>query len=82
MDKIAFFDPANPSPLYVLGSGGDESKKHWFIRIGGFNESEYVESNGDTPKQSIGFALGKMMPFQTIGLYNSVYRNIITNIPA
>jgi dolichyl-diphosphooligosaccharide--protein glycosyltransferase len=69
--KLPSLDPANPSPLYVLGSGGDESKKHWFIRIGGFNESEYVESNGDTPKQKYWDSLlGKMMPFQTIGFYN------------
>ena len=69
--KLPSLDPSNPSPLYVLGSGGDESKKHWFIRIGGFNESEYVESNGDTPKQKYWDSLlGKMMPFQTIGFYN------------
>ena len=69
--KLPSLDPANPSPLYVLGSGGDESKKHWFIRIGGFNETEYVESNGDTPKQKYWDSLlGKMMPFQTIGFYN------------
>ncbi len=69
--KLPSLDPSNPSPLYVLGSGGDESKKHWFIRIGGFNETEYVESNGDTPKQKYWDSLlGKMMPFQTIGFYN------------
>jgi dolichyl-diphosphooligosaccharide---protein glycosyltransferase len=69
--KLPSLDPTNPSPLYVLGSGGDESKKHWFIRIGGFNESEYVESNGDTPKQKYWDSLlGNMMPFQTIGFYN------------
>jgi dolichyl-diphosphooligosaccharide---protein glycosyltransferase len=69
--KLPSLDPTNPTPLYVLGSGGDESKKHWFIRIGGFNESEYVESNGDTPKQKYWDSLlGKMMPFQTIGFYN------------
>jgi dolichyl-diphosphooligosaccharide---protein glycosyltransferase len=69
--KLPGLDPTNPSPLYVLGSGGDESKKHWFIRIGGFNESEYVESNGDTPKQKYWDSLlGNMMPFQPIGFYN------------
>ncbi|WP_415310661.1 peptidylprolyl isomerase [Candidatus Nitrosocosmicus sp. FF01] len=69
--KLPSLDPANPTPLYVLGSGGDESKKHWFIRIGGFNESEYVESNGDTPKQKYWDSLlGNMMPFKTIGYFN------------
>lgn len=69
--KLPSLDPANPAPLYVLGSGGDESKKHWFIRIGGFNESEYVESNGDTPKQKYWDSLlGNMMPFEPLGFFN------------
>ena len=69
--KLPSLDPSSPAPLYVLGSGGDESKKHWFIRIGGFNESEYVESNGDTPKQKYWDSLlGHMMPFDTVGFYN------------
>ncbi len=69
--KLPSLDPANPTPLYVLGSGGDESKKHWFIRIGGFSESEYVESNGDTPKQKYWDSLlGNMMPFEPIGFFN------------
>jgi dolichyl-diphosphooligosaccharide--protein glycosyltransferase len=55
----------------VLGSGGDESKKHWFIRIGGFNEADYLESNGDAPKQKFWDSLiGNMMPFKPIGNYN------------
>lgn len=69
--KLPSMDPANPSPLYVLGSGGDESKKHWFIRIGGFDETQYVESNGDTPKQKLWDSLfGNMLPFKTLGFYN------------
>ena len=69
--KLPSLDPSNPAPLYVLGSGGDESKKHWFIRIGGFNESQYVESNGDTPKQKYWDSLlGHMMPFETVGFFN------------
>lgn len=69
--KLPALDPSIKSPIYILGSGGDESKKHWFIRIGGFNESEYLESNGDTPKQKYWDSfLGKMMPFDTIGYFN------------
>ena len=33
------FSGINGSELYVLGNGGDESKKQWFIRIGGFDEN-------------------------------------------
>jgi dolichyl-diphosphooligosaccharide--protein glycosyltransferase len=69
--KLPAFDPNSNSPIYVLGSGGDESKKHWFIRIGGFNEKDYLESNGDTPKQKFWDSLlGHMMPFKTIGFFN------------
>lgn len=69
--KLPALDPSLKSPIYILGSGGDESKKHWFIRIGGFNESEYLESNGDTPKPKYwDTLLGKMMPFDTIGYFD------------
>lgn len=43
--------------LQVPGSGGftagggDESKKQWFIRIGGLNESQYLECSGTTPNE-------------------------------
>src|ERR671917_1413351 len=39
--------------IYTLGQGGDESKKQWFIRIGGFDESDYVENDGFTPTPQI-----------------------------
>lgn len=69
--KLPSLDPANPTPLYVLGSGGDESKKQWFIRIGGFNESDYVRSDGVTPTDKLWDSLlGNMMPFETIGYFN------------
>ncbi len=69
--KLPASDPTSKSPIFVLGSGGDESKKHWFIRIGGFNETDYLESNGDAPKQKFWDSLiGHMMPFKPIGNYN------------
>jgi dolichyl-diphosphooligosaccharide--protein glycosyltransferase len=69
--KLPSLDPTNPTPLYVLGSGGDESKKQWFIRIGGFNESEYVRSDGITPTDKLWDSLlGNMMPFETVGYFN------------
>jgi dolichyl-diphosphooligosaccharide--protein glycosyltransferase len=36
-------------PIYTLGQGGDESKKQWFMRIGGFNEADYVAQNVKYP---------------------------------
>jgi dolichyl-diphosphooligosaccharide--protein glycosyltransferase len=69
--KLPAIDPTNNSPIYILGSGGDESKKHWFIRIGGFNEAEYLQSNGDAPKQKLWDSLfGHMLPFESIGYFN------------
>ena len=51
--------------LYYLGGGGDESKKQWFIRIGGFQDAEFMEMDGFTPNQRLWeeTLLGKLMPF-------------------
>ncbi|MDQ6724082.1 MAG: peptidylprolyl isomerase [Thermoproteota archaeon] len=69
--KLPAFDPTNKSPIFILGGGGDESKKHWFITIGGFNETNYSESDLATPKQKfLDSLLGHMMPFKTIGYYD------------
>ena len=37
-----------PSGGAFYPGGGDESKKQWFIRIGGLNESQYLECSGTT----------------------------------
>lgn len=51
--------------LFMLGSGGDESKKQWFIRIGGLDENLFLEDDAFTPKPYFweNTLLGKMMPF-------------------
>lgn len=48
----------------LLGGGGDESKKHWFMRIAGVNEFKYLEGDGFTPTPSFwsDTLLGKMFP--------------------
>jgi len=53
-------------PLYTLGQGGDESKKQWFMRIGGFDETRYIESDGVTPTPEFWSStlLGKLFPFE------------------
>ena len=55
-------------PIYTLGQGGDESKKQWFMRIGGFNEADYVESDGFTPKPEFwnNTLIGKLLPFEPL----------------
>ena len=52
-------------PLYSLGQGGDESKKQWFMRIGEFDETRYIEPDGFTPTPEFwnSTLLGRMIPF-------------------
>jgi dolichyl-diphosphooligosaccharide--protein glycosyltransferase len=59
------FPGGNGTSFYTLGSGGDESKKQWFIRIGGFNEPDYLEQDGFTPTPMFwnDTLLGKLIPF-------------------
>ena len=56
----------NGASFYTLGSGGDESKKQWFMRIGGFDESRYLEQDGLTPTPSFWNTtlLGGLIPFK------------------
>src|ERR671922_478407 len=73
--QVGFFGQANmtggtqePIPIYTLGQGGDESKKQWFMRIGGFDEKRYVESDGFTPTPEFwnSTLLGKLFPFEPL----------------
>jgi dolichyl-diphosphooligosaccharide--protein glycosyltransferase len=50
----------------LLGGGGDESKKHWFMRIAGVNEFQYLEDDGFTPTPLFwnSTLLGKMFPVE------------------
>jgi dolichyl-diphosphooligosaccharide--protein glycosyltransferase len=54
--------------IYTLGQGGDESKKQWFMRIGGFDEANYVEEDGFTPKPEFwnNTLIGKLFPFEPL----------------
>ncbi|MFN2435294.1 MAG: peptidylprolyl isomerase, partial [Nitrososphaeraceae archaeon] len=62
------FSGINSSELYVLGNGGDESKKQWFIRIGGFDENRYLEQDGFTPTPFFwnSTLLGQLLPFTPV----------------
>ncbi|HXG06994.1 MAG TPA: peptidylprolyl isomerase [Nitrososphaera sp.] len=71
--QVRFLGDANTTdgttervPLYSLGQGGDESKKQWFMRIGGFDETRYIERDGFTPKPEFwnNTLLGKLFPFE------------------
>jgi dolichyl-diphosphooligosaccharide--protein glycosyltransferase len=65
--------------LYLLGGGGDESKKQWFIRIGGFDEAQFLEADGFSPNENLweNSFLGRLMPFTwelAIDAENNVYQ--------
>ena len=62
--------------LYMLGGGGDESKKQWFIRIAEKPLEQYLQSdvNSGTDIFWNDTLLGKMFPFTPI-----VYVNLQTN---
>jgi dolichyl-diphosphooligosaccharide---protein glycosyltransferase len=54
--------------IYTLGQGGDESKKQWFMRIGGFDERQYVQQDGITPTPFFwnNTLLGNLFPFEPL----------------
>ncbi len=55
-------------PLFTLGQGGEESKKQWIMRIAGYDESRYIESDGFTPKSTFwqSTLLGRLMPYEPL----------------
>jgi len=62
----------SPESLYTLRGGGDESKKQWFMRIAGYDESKFLHSNGSdgTDYFNNETLLGKMFPFSPLGYVN------------
>jgi dolichyl-diphosphooligosaccharide--protein glycosyltransferase len=64
-EKIAI----NNSSYYILGSGGDESKIYWFIKLGKFDENKYIEDDQFTPKPIFwnNSLLGQLIPFEHVG---------------
>lgn len=62
------FTLANGTSFYVLGSGGDESKKQWFMRIGGFDTTNYLQPDGftATPRFWDTTLLGQLIPFRPV----------------
>ncbi|MDB3956418.1 glycosyltransferase family 39 protein [Candidatus Nitrosopelagicus sp.] len=51
--------------FYTLDGGGDESKKHWFMKISNHEPSKFLEYDGITPTSYFmeNSTLGKLMPF-------------------
>ena len=51
--------------LYILGGGGDESKKQWFMKIGGLDSTKFLQEDSFTPTDYFwkNTLLGQMFPF-------------------
>jgi len=63
-----------PAGQGFTAGGGDESKKQWFIRIAGLNESEYLQPQPDdfnlTPYALQNTLFGQMLPFTFAGYFD------------
>jgi len=61
----------SPESFYRLG-GGDESKKQWFMRIAGLDETKFLQSDGASGTDMFWneTLLGKMFPFTLLGYVN------------
>jgi asparagine N-glycosylation enzyme membrane subunit Stt3 len=75
------FSGVNGTSFYTLGAGGDESKKQWIMRIGGFDESNYLQQDGFTPTSHFwnGTLFGSLIPF-TPKAYGFLQNRQITNL--
>ncbi|MGI0061830.1 MAG: peptidylprolyl isomerase, partial [Nitrosotalea sp.] len=58
--------------LYILGGGGDESKKQWFMKIGGLDSTKYLQDDEFTPTDYFwqNTLLGQMFPFTPLTYYD------------
>ncbi len=58
--------------LYILGGGGDESKKQWFMKIGGLDSTKYLQDDDFTPTDYFwqNTLLGQMFPFAPVTYYD------------
>ncbi|MGI0007335.1 MAG: peptidylprolyl isomerase [Nitrosotalea sp.] len=63
--------------LYILGGGGDESKKQWFMKIGGLDSTKYLQDDGFTPTDYFwqDTLLGQMFPFAPVTYYDQNTHN-------
>jgi len=59
---------SNDQDYYILGGGGDESKKQWFMAIAREDSSKFIQNDGFTGKDYFwdNTLLGKMFPFTPI----------------
>jgi len=63
---------SNGQQLYVLGGGGDESKKQWFMKIAREDSSKFLQDDQFTPTDYFwqNTLLGKMFPFTPVTYFD------------
>ncbi len=63
---------SNGQELYILGGGGDESKKQWFMKIAGEDSSQFLQDDQFTPTDNFwqNTLLGKMFPFTPVTYFD------------
>jgi dolichyl-diphosphooligosaccharide--protein glycosyltransferase len=66
------FVSSNGQELFILGGGGDESKKQWFIRIAGEDTSKFLQDDAFTPTDYFwqNTMLGHIFPFTPMTYYD------------
>ncbi len=63
----------DPTSIYVLSGGGDESKKQWFMRIAEEPLSKFLQNDGISGTDHFwqNTLFGKMIPYSPIGYIDS-----------
>lgn len=74
-----------PDSFYTLNGGGDESKKQWFMRIAGYDETKYIHPDGSSGTDYFWneTLLGQMFPFSLLGYVNpnNLAQQSLTYVP-
>ena len=67
----------NDQGMYVLGGGGDESKKSWIVRIANLPENDYFLPGTDVSTNLFWeeTLLGKLIPFSVLGFVDPMTNN-------
>ena len=65
-------ESSSPMPLYSLQHGGDESKKQWFMRIGGHDVNRHLHMDGLSGTEYFweNTALAHFFPFSPVAYIN------------
>ena len=71
-ERLSIDHQETQKPMYLLGGGGDESKKFWFAKIAGVPIEKFIHSDLSSGTDIFwdDTFLGKITPFKPIGYVN------------